>query len=140
MIEPIKITGLSEFTRNLKRFDANLPKAIRIAGNEAANIVVDEAKSRVPTGPGRRGHAKTSIKAKSTQSLVRVSGGGKKFPYYPWLDFGGRVGRNRSVLRPFIKEGRYIWAAFGDNRERVQKKLTESLIDVGRLSGVDVDR
>lgn len=139
MPETIKIDGLAEFTRNLKKINKDLPKAVRLAGNKAADIVVAQARPRVPTGPGKGGHAKSSIKAKSTRTAARVSGGGKRYPYYAWLDFGGRVGPDRSVKRPFLREGRYIWKAFADNRSKVEDVLTDALIDVARQAGVEVD-
>lgn len=134
----IRITGLNEFRRALRRIDRDAPKGLRKAGNKAADIVVAEAKPRVPVGPAKGGHAKTSIRAASTASAARVRGGGKRFPYYPWLDFGGRVGRNNSVHRPFIKSGRYIWAAFVAERDRVEGVLRDELTDVARQAGARV--
>ncbi|MEU7817058.1 hypothetical protein [Pseudonocardia sp. NPDC049154] len=136
---PIRVEGLREFNRNLRRMDKDLPKGLRLAGNEAAKIVVDEAKPRVPIGPGRGGHAASSIKAASTRTAARVSAGGKRFPYYPWLDFGGRVGPNKSVRRPFLKKGRYIWAAFDDRRDDVEQVLNTELVNVARSAGIGVD-
>lgn len=139
MPDPIKIKGLAEFQRNLKKLDKDLPKALRLAGNEAAELIVSKARPLVPTGPGRGGHAKQSIKAKSTRTAARVSGGGKRYPYYGWLDFGGRVGRDRSVRRPFLKDGRYIWKAFANNRGKVEETLEDALLEVARSAGVEVD-
>lgn len=136
MAEAIRIEGLKEFTRAVKTFDANLPKAVRLAGNTAAQIVVTAARPRVPR---RSGKAAGSIKARSTQSEARVSGGGGGVPYYGWLDFGGRVGRKHATKRPFIKRGRYIWAAFADHIPQVQTALEESLAGVARSAGLDVD-
>lgn len=137
-IQRIHVSGLREFNRGLRRLDSEAPKGLRIAGNKAAQIVVDEAKPRVPLGPGKGGHAKTSIKAASTRTAARVSAGGRRFPYYPWLDFGGRVGRRNSVRRPFLREGRYIWRAFADRREDVQKTLKDELVAVARGAGLEV--
>lgn len=134
----IHIQGLREFRRNLRQMDSKLPKGLRTAGNRAAELVVREAKPKVPVGPARRGHARDSIRVASTQSAARVRGGGARFPYYPWLDFGGRVGRNRSVHRNFIKSGRYIWAAFARNRDDVERQLSDALKDVARDAGVKV--
>jgi hypothetical protein len=138
MADPIKIEGLAEFRRNLKKLDSDLPKALRVAFNQAADIVVNDAR---PLIPSKTGKAKASVKARSSQTLTRVSGGGNKAPYYPWLDFGGHVGKSRSVRRPFLKEGRYIYNAYFKNRDsgRFQEALSESLIDVARLAGVEVD-
>lgn len=137
-VKPIRVEGLREFSRALKRVDNEAPKQLRLAGNRAAQIVVDEAKPRVPIGPGVKGHAVSSIKASSTRTAARVSGGGKRFPYYPWLDFGGRVGPKRSVKRPFLKEGRYIWAAFADKRDEIEDVLQDAIVDVARNVGLEV--
>lgn len=137
MAEAIRIRGLREFRSNLRRLDRNAPKGLRLAGNKAASLVVEEARPRVPIGPGKGGHAKSSLRAASTQSAARVRGGGKRFPYYPWLDFGGRVGPKKSIKRPFHKDGRYIWRAFADNRARVQHELRDALVAVARSSGVE---
>jgi len=131
----IKVEGLREFRSSLRKMDAGLPKTLRVAGNRAANVVVDEAKPRVPRLTGR---AAASIRVASTQSSVRVRAGSKRVPYYPWLDFGGRVGPNRSVSRPFLKRGRFIWAAFGDKRDAVERELQDALVDVARTAGVEV--
>lgn len=135
MIEPIKIEGLAEFNRNLRKLDADLPKALRLAHNEAAQLIVDYAKPRVARKSGR---AAGTVKAKSTRTESRVSGGSKRAPYYPWLDFGGKVGPKRSVHRPFIRQGRYLYPALGANYDRFAELLAEKLIDVARQAGVEV--
>lgn len=138
MTDAIKIDGLAKFSRDLRKLDSELPKALRIALNEAADLVATGAKARVPK---RTGKAASTIKPASTRTAVRVKAGGKRAPYYPWLDFGGRVGKRRSVKRPFIKEGRYLYAVYFDLRDsgRIQQVLTRALLDVARQSGVEVD-
>lgn len=136
MREPIKISGLREFQRGLKTIDSDLPKALRMALNDAANLIVDDAKPRVPR---RSGRAAGSIKARSTRTLARVQGGGNRAVYYPWLDFGGRVGRNKSVRRPFLKDGRYIYAAYDRRKGEFGQKLEANLLDVARKAGLGVD-
>ncbi|MBL8926317.1 MAG: hypothetical protein JNM77_08760 [Pseudonocardia sp.] len=134
----IKVEGLAEFNRSLRRLDRNAPKALRLAGNVAAGIVVKEAKPRVPLGPGKGGHARSSLKAASTRTAARVSAGGNKFPYYGWLDFGSKKKYPRLPVRPFRKRGRYIWAAFGDRREDVQETLREELVAAAESAGLGV--
>ena len=138
MAGEIHVSGLREFNRNLRAIDRDAPKGLRKAGNDAAALVVKAAKPRVPTGPSAGGHALSSVRASSTRTAARVSEGSKRFPYMAWLDFGGRVGRNRSVHRPFVKRGRYLWPAFVDERPAVQSELERALIVVARAAGVDV--
>lgn len=138
MADAIKVEGLAEFTRNLKKLDTDLPKALRVAFNACADIVVQDARGGMPTKSGR---AKASLKAKSTQTATRISLGGNRAPYAPWLDFGGRVGRNKSIRRPFLKEGRYLYNAYFRHRDsgRIQDELTTALLEVARQAGVGVD-
>jgi hypothetical protein len=135
-MDPIKIDGLADFTRNLKKLDTDLPKALRIAFNSCADVVVQDARQSIPT---RSGKAKASVKARSTSTASRVVGGSTKVPYYPWLDFGGHVGRRRSIRRPFLKEGRYIYNAYFDNRARYAELVEQALLDVARQAGIEVD-
>lgn len=137
MADPIQIEGLKEFSRNLKKLDADLPKALRVGFNAAADIVVTDARSGVPSG--KTGKARRSVKARSTRTAARVVGGGRSAPYYPWLDFGGRVGRKKSIRRPFLSDGRYIYRAFYDNQQRFADALEAALLDVVRQAGIEVD-
>jgi hypothetical protein len=135
MAEPIKIEGLAEFQRNLKRLDADLPKALRIAFNDATGLVIDYARPRVAR---RSGRAAGTIKAKSTRTAARVSAGGKRAPYYPWLDFGGKGPGNRPAARPFYKEGRYLWKALVVKRDDLQAGLESALVGVAEQAGFEV--
>lgn len=134
--EAIRVVGLNEFQRNLKKLDADLPKALRVGFNGAADLVVNDARPKIPTVSGK---ARGSVKARSTQTASRIVGGSNKAPYYPWLDFGGKVGRGRSVSRPFYKHGRYIYESYFTNRDRYAELLQDALLDVARQAGVEVD-
>lgn len=135
IMEPIEIEGLRAFMRNLRDLDAALPKALRLAGNEAAAVVVDDARSRMPR---RSGRAVKSVKARSTRVAVRIASGGKNAPYVPWLDYGGRVGPNNSVVRKFESDGRYVYPAFTDNRTRVDDAYRNALRTIARQAGIEV--
>jgi len=136
MADPIRIKGLREFQRNLRNMDRDLPKLLRLALNDAADVVVDAA---VPRVPRRTGRAAASLKAKSTQRTSRVAGGSGRAPYYPWLDFGGRVGRKHSVVRPFFKRGRYLYRAYDDTHDEVERVLRTRLIELAVGAGLRVD-
>ena len=142
--DPIKVEGLAEFSRNLKKLDADLPKALRVALNESAGLVVDYARPKIPS---RSGRARGSVKTASTRTAARVRGGGNRAPYYPWLDFGGSVGRGRtgrgtgSVHRPFKKDGRYIYDGYFKLKAsgEFQTTLEAALLDVARQAGIEVE-
>lgn len=133
--EPIKITGLQEFQRALKAMDGESQKKLRLVLNEAAAVVVGGAARRVPV---RTGAARASLRAQSSQREAKVIGGSKKAPYYGWLDFGGRIGRDKSQRRPFIAAGRYMYPAFSANRESIHKALERRLQELVREAGLEV--
>jgi hypothetical protein len=132
----IKVVGLNEFRKGLRQLDRTLPKGVRLALNDAANVLVDATR---PTIPHRTGSAAASLRAQSTQTTARVAVGGPKAPYYPWLDFGGRVGRGRSVVRPFYKEGRYLFPTLKKKRNEIQAAMLNALSELARESGLEVD-
>lgn len=137
MADAIKVDGLAQFSRSLKKLDADLPKALRIALNDVADLVVSDA---VPRIPKRTGRAARSVKARSTRTAVRVVGGGNRAPYYPWLDFGGPVGRKHSVKRPFLKDGRYLYESYFKLKAsgEFERALTKALVNVAQQAGMEV--
>lgn len=136
--ELISMRGLDEFRAKLRKLDRSLPRAVQRAADDAARLVVARTRPRIPIGPGRGGHVRSTLKVASSQQAVRVAYGSSRHPYAAWLDFGGRVGRNRSVRRPFIKQGRYVWAAYAEISGRVRTALDEGLADVVRRSGISI--
>lgn len=132
----IGIEGLNEFQRALKKLDSDLPKLVRIANNSAADLLI---KKTQPLIPSRSGKARASLKARSTRVSARIQVGGAKAPYYPWLDFGGTTGRAKSVVRPFFKEGRYLYPTLRKNRDEIAQMQHDSMADIARQAGLDVD-
>lgn len=136
MTEKIEITGLRELQRALKQMDTELPKQLRVALNEASGIVVDYAYARMPRKSGR---AAGSLKARSSQRVVRVALGGRRAPYAPWLDFGGQ-GRikGRPSKREFIKSGRYVYKGLEVKRDQITETLTTAISEMVRSAGLEV--
>lgn len=133
--ERVRITGLREFQQALRKMDAGLPKLLRVAFNKASALVIDYARPRVPS---RSGAARGSLKVRSSQREARIAAGGRRAPHYPWLDFGGRVGRNDSVRRPFLTEGRYIYPGLKANRDEITEVMSTALAELARDAGIDV--
>lgn len=131
----IRVEGLAAFNRGLRKLDTEAPKGLRIALNGAAELLIDRTR---PLIPKRTGAARASLKAQSTRTSARVAVGGRKAPYYPWLDFGGKTGRNRSVDRRFYTDGRYLYPTLGRMRSEIEKALGAALTQVARDAGLDV--
>lgn len=128
MEHKIAVGGLAQLSRGLKAVDADAPKALRLALNGAAQLLIDVAK---PTVPEVSGAARRSMVARSTRTAARVAVGGKKAPHFPWLDFGGQ-GRiaGRPAPRDFIAEGRYIYPTLRRIRPRIEASLQDAIRQV----------
>lgn len=134
-VDPIRIEGLTQFQRALKEADGESQKQLRVVFNKAADLIVQEA----PRGmPRKTGAAERSLRARSGQREAAVIGGGKKAPHYPWLDFGGAVGRNKSIKRRFIRSGRYLYPAYSRNTATVQRILEDGLQELMENAGLEV--
>ena len=131
----LRVEGLSQFAKALRQLDGELPKLLRVAMNKAAGVVVDYGKARIAK---RTGRAANTIRAQSTRTAVRVAEGSARAPYVPWLDFGGAVGRNRSVKRTFYKEGRYLYPALTDKKTEIEAALVSALDDVATKAGLEL--
>ena len=136
MVRPmINVSGIRDFQRQLRQMDADLPKKIRTTLNGSAELVVERTRPRVAR---RSGAAAASLKVRSSQREARVAAGGRRAPYYPWLDFGGRVGPGDSVQRPFLTEGRYVYPTVKDSRDEIQKIMSTGLAALARDAGLEI--
>lgn len=133
MTDAVKIGGLREYRRALNDMQQGTSKALRLALNDAADVIVSDARPQVPS---RSGRARRSVKAQSTQTQARVVGGGGRAKYYPWLDFGGKI--PRGPRRPFLPKGRYIYNAYFRRRDEFGDIARERLLDVARAAGLEV--
>lgn len=136
MPEKITISGLKDFQKQLRTMDAGLPKQMRLVLNDAAQVVIDYARPRIPSKTGR---ARASLKARSSQRDSRVAIGGARAPWVPWLDFGGEGKRKgRPPARPFIRDGRYLYQGLKVKRQDVTDIMTAGLTQLAKDAGLDV--
>lgn len=132
----IVVQGLREFQRALKQMDADLPKQLRGALNEASGVIIDYAAGHMPR---KSGNAIASLKARSSQREVRLAMGGRKAPYAPWLDFGGEGKRKgRPPARPFIRGGRYVYKGLEVKHTDVIEIMTAALTKLAHDAGLEV--
>jgi hypothetical protein len=133
----IGIEGLNKLSRSLRQIDNEAPKQLRLTFNDAADLLIDRTRPKIPelTGAARR-----SLVARSTRTAARIGVGGKKAPYYPWLDFGGKGKKpGRPSQRDFYREGRYLYPTLREIRPEVERMLQDSITDVIRNVGLRED-
>jgi hypothetical protein len=132
----IKVEGLAQLQKALRRIDSEAPKGLRLVANQAADLLIDKTRPLIPSVTGA---ARSSLRAQSTRTSAKVAVGGRKAGYYPWLDFGGegRV-RGRPAHREFIKEGRYLYPTLARESGSIEKILQTGIVLVAQNAGLDV--
>lgn len=131
----VSVGGLSRLSRGLKAIDGQAPKELRLALNEAAELLITKVRPKIPAVSGA---ARSSLKARSTRTSARIGVGGNRAPYFPWLDFGGQ-GRikGRPAPRPFINGGRYVYPTLDQVRPEIEQALQDAISRV--VSGVGLE-
>ena len=129
----INVEGLDSLRAGLRKADAGLAKELGQAGKQAADIVARTAKPKVPVLTGR---AQASLRAVVVNGGGGVRGGGPKAPHFGWLNFGGRVGRNKSVTRERVKPDRYVYTSLEEKRDEVVGAYVDGVNEVLRRAGL----
>lgn len=128
----VQITGLREFESALKKLDAGLMPELKAQFLGIANRIAGIIAGKVPVLTGA---AAGSVTAHGTLKGAQITAGGARVPYYPWLDFGGSVGRGKANLRPFVPEGRYMFPVIHSEREATEAAAKDALRIVARSAG-----
>ena len=130
----IEVRGLRELQGAFRKVDADLPKELRVKFKAVAEDIAGKVRGKVAR---RSGEAADSIKARATQrgfGIAFPAGGkpweGVKAGYYPWLDFGGTTGRGRSISRPIIPGGRYIYPTIAEAGPEIIQRTDDAIEQV----------
>lgn len=125
----VEIRGGRELARAFKQLETGLDKELRLAFKEIARFVANRAASKVERLTGR---AAASLKPRATSSGAGIAFGGSAAEHYPWLDFGGRVGRNRSIVREIVPGGRYVYPTIGESKEEIGQMADDAIRTVAK--------
>lgn len=131
----VETRGIAELKKALKQIDKQLPLELKSGFARIAENVASKIRPKVPK---RVGDARASVKARGSQRGGAIAFGGSKAPYYPWLDFGGRVGRNRSITRSFFKEGRYVYPTIKQEQNNIIRETDELMANLAEKAGFEV--
>ena len=107
-------------------------RELRDGLKDAADVVAQEARSRVPS---RTGTAKDSIRATAGGNTAYVRGGKARVPYYGFLDFGSRnaVHGNPRSVGPWTgsgsgpRGGRFIYPAIDAKERQIAELVAEAV-------------
>jgi hypothetical protein len=132
----IVVQGLREFQQAIDQMDAELVKQMRGAFVEAGGVVIDYATGHMPR---KSGAAAASLKARAGQRDLKLSMGGRKAAYAPWLDFGGEGKRKgRPPARPYIRGGRYLYKGLEVRRADIAEIMIGALTKLAHDAGLEV--
>jgi hypothetical protein len=133
----VKITGLGELRTALRAMGGNLDKAM---GAELYKIATEVAIATQMAMPEITGHARGTVRPFVVRGGARVSEGtGESDDYVGWLDFGGHVGLHRSISRPVIKTGRYLYAQGLKLRPQTIMALDKAIDNAAKAAGLAVE-
>ena len=134
----VRVRGTAKLAAEIGLLKGRLPRVVKQAARDAAKPVLRDTKAMVPIGPAKGGHAKSSLRIVTSRGGIAIRGGGGRFPYYPWLEFGGGVGRNKRTFRQRAPGGRYLFPALRANRANIEKAMNRNIVRAARDSGFKV--
>lgn len=165
---PIKMAmpGLADLSASLRRVAPETKAEFQRELREIGKMVQTDAQGLMsfkrPTGKAKRS-VKVKVVSRRGFEGVQISEGGPVAPYTPWLDFGGSVGRGRrssarvtligggrvqvqrtgsrgsgSVVRPYIKDGRYLYPAYYRRYDDMVKATLEAVRKAAQRAGLEV--
>ncbi len=132
MIE-IDTSELTAYLAGVDAFADSLPDVVTDIEFDAAELVTESAR---PTVPVRTGRARGSLRTLFLGDSVAAAGGAVAVPYYGWLEFGGDAGRNHSVHRDRVPDGRYLYPAYVREAAEVEALMVMGLLDAARDAGI----
>lgn len=134
----IQLIGDKALAKQIKGAARALPDETKKIGLDIAEMIAAFTRRKIPTGPARNGHVKHTVQGKIRRGLPVVDGGDLAHPYYGWLEFGGRVGIDRSVFREKIPDGRYIVPTTVERRAQIDEMMADGLETMMRRYGIEV--
>lgn len=138
MDEAIRVTGLKELARELKRLNSDWPKELRLAAKQAAAIVATDARRRATSAGGVLGKSAPSIKPGGTQRGAYVKIGGTSWPYALGAEFGSVRFRQFKPWRGSGEDAGYaLYPAIRAKNAQVVDKFGDMLADLTRRAFPD---
>lgn len=125
--QQIEVKNLKEVQASLRKLDPALKKSLNAKIKDISGVVAGKAKALTPTGPAGGGHVASSVRPFVKSGATGIRFGSAKFPYAGWLEYGGKVGKHKSVSRPFVKTGRYLGRAYVEEKPEILAEMNEAM-------------
>lgn len=142
----VQVRGLAELRKAFRDVSKDIPKEMGRAFKAVAETVAGRARAKVPS---RSGRAASSIVARGSQRGAAIAFGGTRAEYFPWLDFGGSVGRGHkpgqawsgAIKREWMGlpngQGRYVYPAIRQSRPEIEQAADAAIVAAARRAEFD---
>ena len=141
MAEPvgIKVEGLNEFRRELKKLEENLTPELKQINYELATQVTSWAQTKAAAvSPQASKAAKEGLKASKTAARAQVILGNNKTPYALGAEFGALQWKQFQRWRGNdTGAGYFLWPSIRDHREEITKIYGDALDKLARRAFPD---
>lgn len=126
--EQIRVTGLDDLRRELRRLGDVWPKELKVANHDAAEIVVTSAQSKAAGLGGVAAKAAGSLRALNQQRAAIVALGGAAYPYAMGAEFGSfRYRQFRPWRGNAGNAGYFLYPAIRGERDKVLDTYEKAL-------------
>lgn len=134
MIDQIKVAGLKEFRRELKKLDGDFPKEMSRVNNDVAGLVADAARSKAAGQGSTLEKAAPSIRAMKGATRAQIAIGSSQYPYALGAEFGSI--RYKQFPSP-IPGGRSLYPTIRAKRNEVMERYGDLVDDVAKKAFPD---
>jgi len=133
--DPIRVEGLKDLTRELRKADRDFPKQIRLVNLRIATDVANEARSGATSLGGVAAKAAPSIRALAQQSRAQVKLGSDRYPYALGAEFGSLRFRQFKAWRGSGQSaGYFLYPAIRKESPQIIASYSRMVADVTRAA------
>lgn len=134
----VQVVGMAALRRDLARMATEtsgpLYQALKQAGTEAVQPIIEATRSAIPSGGS--GRLAGSVRGSGTRTGASVRMGSASVPYAGWIEFGGTRHQPHESSRDYLPDGRYLFAAARGLAPRAAQLYSDALGRVFASAGV----
>lgn len=139
MADAVKVTGLKELIRELKKLDdAGLVNELKDANYKVAQLVVNKAQGNAS---GRmESAAAASLKPGRQAAKAVVSGGGAAVPFFGGAEFGAGQNKLRNTARGAVRGWNQFVPWTGQTGRFLYPAIRSSMDEIVELYGDEIEK
>lgn len=133
--QAVRVEGLADFQRELRRLDSKLPRELTAANRAAAEMVAERARSRARGLGSVAAKSAPSIKAAAEQRRSKINLGDNRHPFALGAEFGGRRRPTTQQFEPWTgKTGRFFYPTIRDTEDEFMAVYERAIDQLARAA------